>query len=256
MSSFDRKRLLSNIAKLTKEKNVRIGELEAAAGVSAGYFSRLNKGESNATPNIEVIAAVADKLEVTIDCLVKVDYETLTPSERYLIDFINRLISKATSYEMLWEGESVKKMLAAGMNQEGCAVHPLFEVRSVDMGSDRTGYPDYEDRVVYNSLFHEGELLGLLGPSYHIGFDEGTVLWLADVGVGDDEEVPPDEEIELYMQKNYKVTPICHTVANGVSPFNEILFSLYKAAAETSKRPRIDPSVKSAIDSFMEDLPF
>ena len=76
MSNFDRKRLLSNIATLTKDKNVRMGDLEAAAGVSAGYFSRLNKGESNAIPNIEVIAAVADKLEVTIDCLVRVDYET------------------------------------------------------------------------------------------------------------------------------------------------------------------------------------
>lgn len=256
MSSFDRKRLLSNIATLTKEKNVRMGDLEAAAGVSAGYFSRLNKGESNATPNIEVIAAVADKLEVTIDCLVKVDYDALTPSERYLIDFIKKLISKATSYEMLWEGESVKKMLAAGMDQDGCANHPLFEVRSIDMGCARTGYPDYENRVVYNSLFHEGECLGLLGPSYHIDFDEGTVLWLADVGVGEDADNPPDEEIELYLQKNYQIIPICHTVANGVSPFNEILFSLYNAAAETSKRPRIDASVKSAIDSFMEDLPF
>lgn len=256
MSSFDRKRLLSNIATLTKEKNVRMGDLEAAAGVSAGYFSRLNKGETNATPNIEVVAAVADKLEVTLDCLVKVDYDTLTPSERYLIDFINKLISKATSFEMLWEAESVKKMLAAGMDQDGCAVHPLFEVRSVDTGCGRTGYPDYEDRVVYNSLFHEGEYLGLLGPSYHISFDGGAILWIADVGIQDDEEMPPDEEIELYMQKNHKVTPICHTVANGVSPFNEILFSLYKAAAESSKRPKIDPAVKSVIDSFMEDLPF
>ena len=256
MSNFDRKRLLSNIATLTKDKNVRMGDLEAAAGVSAGYFSRLNKGESNAIPNIEVIAAVAEKLEVTIDCLVRVDYETLTPSERYLIDFINKLISKATSFEMLWEGESVKKMLAAGMNQDGCAIHPLFEVRSVNMGTGMSGYPDYEDQVVYNSLFHEGEFLGLLGPSYHIDFDGGSVFWIADVGIEYGEEMAPDEEIELYMQKNYKVIPICHTVANGVSPFNEILFSLYKAAAETSKRPKIDASVKSAIDSFMEDLPF
>lgn len=245
MGAFNRKMLLSNIAALTKEKNVKMGDLETAAGVSAGYFSRLNKGESNAIPNIEVITAVAEKLEVTIDCLAKVDYEALTPSERYLVDFINKLISKTSSFEMLWEGETVRKMLSEGYDEHGNPAHPLF----VDT--------DFADRPVYNSLFHQGERVGLLGPAYHIPFDGGTVLWLADVGFNDDENNPPEEEIELYMQKKYKVTPICHTVANGFSPFNDILFSLYYAAAESSKRPKIDGDVKSAIDSFMmEDIPF
>ena len=257
MRSFDRKRLLSNIALLAKGKNVKMGDLETVAGVSTGYFSRLNKSDSNASPNIEVIATVADKLGVTIDCLVKVDYDALTPTERYLVDFINKLIAKASSLEMLWECESVKKMVAEGTNNDGCAIHPLFEVRTIQAGIDGiSGYPQFEERPVYNSLFHEGEFLGLLGPAYHVDFDGGNILWLADVGIQYSEELPPAEEIELYMQHRHTITPICHTVANGSSPFNDILFSLYNAAAESSNRPKIDASVKSAIDSFMEELPF
>ena len=255
MSRFDRKRLLSNIASLTKEKGIKIGDLEAEAGVSAGYFSRLNKGDSNAVPNIEVLTAVSDRLTVTLDGLVKVDYETLTPSERYFIDFIDKLIAKASTFSMLWEEQTIRKMLAAGIDQDGNAIHPLFAVREVYRGIDPdTGYPSYDEKLVYNSLFYEGESIGLLGPSYHIDFDNGSVLWLVEVGVENEDNVP-DAEIEFYMQVNCFVTPICHTVHNSSSPFNEILFSLYQAAAETSKRPKIAPEVKAAIDSFMEESP-
>ena len=135
-------------------------------------------------------------------------------------------------------------MLSDGYDEHGNVVHPLFaEV-------------DYSERPVYNSLFHQGEPIGLLGPAYHIPFDGGTVLWLAEVGLKEDENNPPEEGIEFYMQKKFKISPICHTVPNASSPFNEILFSLYKAAAESSKRPKIDGDVKSAIDLYMTDIPF
>ena len=255
MVNFDRKRLLTNIAILAKEKNIRVGDMETAAGVSPGYFSRLNKGENTAVPNIEVLTAVCDKLGVTLDSLVKVDYEAPIPSERYLIDFIDKLISKTTAFEMQWECEPVSRMNAAGIDEDGRACHPLFETRTFDNGYTSTGYPDIEDRAVYNSLFHEGESIGLLGPAYHVDFDHNSVLWLADAGVEDDNGVP-DDEIELYMQRGRQVFPICHSISTGPSVFNEILFSLYNAAAESSKRPKINPEVKSAIDCFMDDLPF
>lgn len=255
MGAFDRKRLLSNIALLTKEKNIRVGDLESAAGVSPGYFSRLNKGDSTAVPNIEVLDAVCDKIGVTLDSLLKVDYAAPIPSERYLIDFIDKLISKTTEFELQWECEPVSRMTAAGMDKNGKACHPLFETRTINHGTDFNGYPEMEDCAVYNSLFHEGEFIGLLGPAYHVDFDHNSVLWLVDAGVEDDDGVP-DDEIEFYMQQGRQVFPICHSVSNGPSVFNEILFSLYNAAAESSKRPKINPEVKSAIDCFMEDLPF
>lgn len=256
MSRFNRRRLLTNIASLTKEKGIKIGDLEAEAGVSAGYFSRLNKGDSSAVPNIEVLTAVSDRLTITLDSLVKVDYETLTSSERYLIDFIDKLIAKASTFSMIWEEQTIRKMLETGINQDGDAIHPLLEVRELYEGIDPdTGYPSYDEKLVYNSLFYEGESIGLLGSSYHIDFDNSSVLWLVEVGV-EDEDGAPDAEIEFYMQVNRRVTPICHTVHNSSSPFNEILFSLYQAAAETSKRPKIAPEVKSAIDSFMEESPY
>ena len=73
MASFDKNRCLNNIYFLVKEKNLRIGDLEAGAGVSIGYISRLNKDDSKATPSIEFLVSIADKLDVTIDALIQYD---------------------------------------------------------------------------------------------------------------------------------------------------------------------------------------
>ena len=99
MASFDKNRCLNNIYFLVKEKNLKIGDLEAGAGVSIGYISRLNKDDSKATPSIEFLVSVADKLDVTIDALIQYDYTTPTASERYVMDFLDRLIQKTASFD-------------------------------------------------------------------------------------------------------------------------------------------------------------
>lgn len=263
MGSFEKKRCLDNIYFLAKEKNIRIGDLEARAGVSAGYFSRLNKEDSKANPSIEVLTAVSEKLGVTIDALINYSYNELNSSEKYILNFIERLLSLTVSGDKLWDRERIKKVLSLGVDEDNVAIHPLMEVRTVFTQIDQTtGYPDYHEGVVYNSLFHEDEYIGLLGDIYSIEIDQSRTVYLTLIGAGEDEDagIPPQEEYEMYIVSGREVSPVCHSSYNQNTPFNTALENLYKAASESSKHPKINSMVKSAIDDFMAfndpDLPF
>ena len=82
MTAFDKTRCLTNIYYLARQKGIKIGDLEAEANVSTGYFSRLNKEDNKTVPSIETLLLVADKLGVSVDALVRRDYATPTPRER------------------------------------------------------------------------------------------------------------------------------------------------------------------------------
>ena len=78
MAGFDKKRCLSNVYFLTKQKGLRLGDVETGAGVSLGYFSRLNKVDSSNNPSIEVLVSVADNLGITLDALCGFDFSSAT----------------------------------------------------------------------------------------------------------------------------------------------------------------------------------
>ena len=49
---FDKRRCMSAIYAIAKEKGVKIGDLEKEANVSTGYLSKLNKEENTSSPSI------------------------------------------------------------------------------------------------------------------------------------------------------------------------------------------------------------
>ena len=103
---FDKRRCMSAIYAIAKEKGVKIGDLEKEANVSTGYLSKLNKEENTSSPSIELLVAVARVLGVTIDMLVYSEYEGLSSNEKYMLKFLDRLIKKTLSGELQWEKET------------------------------------------------------------------------------------------------------------------------------------------------------
>lgn len=67
---FDKRRCMSAIYAIAKEKGVKIGDLEKETGVSTGYLSKLNKEENTSSPSIELLVAAAQLLGVTVDMLI------------------------------------------------------------------------------------------------------------------------------------------------------------------------------------------
>ena len=264
MSTYDKSRCLANIYYLAKERNEKIGDLEAAAGVSAGYFSRLKNEESKGSPAIEVLFAVADKLKVTVDALINFPFADTTPSEQYLIKFIDRLTSETTEFSQYWECESLSSLNNIGFDMNGDANHRLFTVRDLNTIDRTTGYPDGRLGVFYNSSFYPEQYAKPSGNFYKTSLRtyENTILaqeiYITKASVLENDSSVSFECYELYLVVGAKVSPLCHAILKSDSPFLKPLELLYSMAIESSRHPRISAEVKSAIDAFMNvsDLPF
>lgn len=261
MKEFNKRVCLSNIYFLAKQKNIKIGDLESAAGVSAGYISRLNKDTTKASPSIEMLVVVADMLGVSLDSLLHNDLEELTPTEKYMVDFLARLTQKTIDNDEIWKRESYSKLRCVRQNEHGDPDHPLFTWQTFsEIGGG--GYPENFTRISYNSLFRESEAVDIYDDGYVLPFSGDKSLYLMKVGVPvemDDRGNTTEIEYELYMvDRNWNVSIVCHSTWDEESPYNQPLVDLYAAAADSSKHPILTSAVKSAIDDFMsvDDLPF
>ena len=238
---FDKRLCIANIYQLAKERGMKLGDLEKNAGVSAGYLSRLNKEDSTATPSIDFVASVAKALGVTVDAIINNDYATPTPTEKFLLGFVDRLLSQTIADELDWKKETVKQLWEIGCDEDGIANHPLF---SMDFGG-------YEPHPVYNSRFNSTYTIA--GDCFRLSLPgvESTSIYLMCAGEPNEECLPFEvDDYELYMVKKWNVQPLCHALPVG-SPFYEALSSLYAAVTESSKHPKLDADVMSAINAFM-----
>ena len=250
---FDKKRCIANIYQLTKEHGIKIGDLEKTAGVSAGYLSRINKDDNNTSPSVDFIAAVANALGVTVDALLQNDYTTVTATEKYLLDFIDRLLVRTNADELDWKIDTVADLSNVGYDPDGDPAHPLFTY----------GPNGVRSPAVYNSRFNNEYVIS--GNCFHLKLPGNvpTVLYLMCSNTPGARELPfgSDDDYELYLVKKWEPKPLCHGWPQN-SPFYSALHRLYAAATESCKHPKLDADVMLVIDSFMgtgdedDQLPF
>lgn len=240
---FDKRRCIANIYQLAKEKNLKIGDLEKKAGVSAGYLSRLNKEESTATLSADFVASVAELFGVTVDALISNDYTTPTATEKYLLAFIDKLLSRTNADELAWKKDSFADLAAVGYDPDGEPSHPLY-----------TYGPDgVHSAPVFNSYFNPGFVIA--GDCYRLMMPGNgpNVLYLMCVNMPGAEDLPfGGVDYELYMVKKWEPKPLCHAWPEN-SPFYNAISQLYNAVKESCKHPRLDISVMMAIDEFMKE---
>lgn len=108
MEKFNSKLLFDNIEYLIRTQDRKIGEVEAEAGVSAGYISRTNK-ESGGKPGIDFIMNISEVLHVSIDTLLKVNISSLTPTESYIVSFLEKMTKDTIKDLLAWEFETKDK---------------------------------------------------------------------------------------------------------------------------------------------------
>lgn len=250
MAAFDKVRFFSNLYWLIKEKGKKLGELEKLAGVSVGYFSRINKEGSNAIPSIEVVTALASELGVAIDTLVFGNFCEPTVTEEYLIDFLEKLLLDTQTDSIIWEKEG-KAYLSnrAFRDREITYPHPLFAV-SYD---DKKGY-------CYRSRFHNSkDEVGVIDDCYHVPLGDGNTVYLMCVGSIDDTSTSLSNQIreyELYIvSKELEVSNVCHSLGQDTDVLWEHLQRLYDAAIEQCHHTQIAPEVRSIIDAYMNPKP-
>ena len=165
---FNKQLLFENIGFLVRERGLKIGELETAAGVSPGYISRTSK-DGGPTPGIEFVVRVASELKVSIDTLISTNLADITPTERYLIGFLDKLVSKTGDHQMIWCSVTEKKW-----REEADNGNPLFRVRKRPTDGSSSNYPFV---LLLNSLEEPGEYMPY-GPCYYLNLSPNDILWI------------------------------------------------------------------------------
>ena len=245
---FNKEILFSNIYHLLKVREIKVGELESYVGVSAGYISRINK-EQSTKPGLEFIIKVADKLGVTVDELLSVNFEGLTNTELYIINFLNKLTEDTRAEKLLWERESAEYLNRLDSDGFGNVDHYLFSVESVKHV--------HEDRVLVNDeVVYVSDTFGnqtfIHGDCYNLRLKNEAYLYLMDIGkepkkVG--EEFEYAKEIIMFKPQ-FGRQFLCSSVAYN---FSEKIQLLFDAVAEYFRHPLVNSEFRYSIDAFMKD---
>lgn len=263
---FDKRLCMDNIYAIAKEKGIKIGNLEKAAGLSGGYLSKLSKEGNTAVPGIDSLLLIAQTLGVSIDALLSVNYKELNNDEKYLIAFIEKLIRGTESNMIAWEIEGGAYL--STNNTGGCLHHPLFIRIPSAVESPVTGEPVECDYNVYQSRFLQYDDVKGFENCYHCDLGENSdKLYMMKLSLGNKnyplKELDFDalfsengyeefhEEIELYLVNRMgKVNPLCSTYSAGTE-VKKVINKLYTTVDSDGRFISMSSETRSVIDRFM-----
>lgn len=247
---FNKKIMFDNISFMLKEVGKKIGELEADAGVSPGYISRASK-DGNAKPGIDFVVKAAEALGTSVDTLISVDMTSLTPTELYLISFLEKLKKDTAADKLEWNRESADFLNRLEPGMDYYANHPLFSFETF-YEKGESDYPGEVSRVVMISDSFDCHT-SIAGDCFNLRMKNGAMLYIMNISKSvynlSDNDAHA-KEIWLYKPGSGKQF-LC---SNYKSPnFSDLINDLYFVISEFAKRPRIKSDLKLAIDSFMND---
>ncbi len=247
---FNKQLMLDNISFLLKESEKKIGELESEAGVSAGYISRISK-EGNTKPGIEFIINVAHSLNTSIDTLLNIDLSGMTPTELYLVSFLEKLNKDTLGDRLDWTRESADSLNRTETDINGIANHPLLSYETFYEDGELE-FPEEVSAVVFVSNTFDCDTF-IVGDCFNLRLKNGVILYLMNISKRVYRTGDPDafaKEVWMYAPrtgKNY----LCSNRNN--SPLAALVDHLYATVSERMKHPRIIQEFQYVIDAFMED---
>jgi len=247
---FNKQTLFENISFLVKEKGLKIGELETAAGVSAGYISRASK-EGGSTPGIEFIANIANELKVSIDTLISVNLAELTPTERYIISFLEKLEKDTSADKLDWHRESADSLNRTVTDMNGNAEHPLFSFETFFEESD-CEYPNELSECRFISHYYDVHTAAH-GDCFNLRMKNGTYVYVMNISKSVYHTNDPDafaKEVWMYAPQSGSHF-LCGNRDSSTIGF--LVDSLYNAIVENSQHPKIKPDFQYVINAFMKD---
>lgn len=244
---FDKKRLFENIDYLIRESGKKIGEVEKNAGVSPGYISRSSK-DGGAKPGIDFIMNVAEELHVSVDTLLKGNLATLTPTERYLLGFIEKLNEDTEAEKLDWEQEIGGNLFELKADSYGNTEHPLFHLEKYHVMNDNDEITPVQ-RVLFRSNSF-GTDTYINGSCFHLELSKRNFLFIMNVSKTPFESNPELQALEAWMAVSSEETHfLCSNKGN--LDLARDLNRLYATLTENMKHPQVKKDVRNIIDEFM-----
>lgn len=251
MQKYSKKLLLSNIDYLIKKKGIKVGELEAAARVSSGYFSRLKNNENETVcPAVDTLSLIADKFNISLINLLYSDMTSLTEDDLYVIKFLKELTERTQDDKIKWDAESVIHFYDPRNYYIRDYHHPLHLL----------DYDDNNEKIInYKSLFNE-KPVELAGPIYKL-FRIKRNMYITKIQSCDSNkqsDSDKSEGYEFYFEEKDETSnslhKVCYAIDNKGKPeIYDMLKTLYEAITITSNNTKLDQSVKDGIAEFFDD---
>lgn len=249
-TEFNKQLLFENISFLVRERGLKIGELETAAGVSPGYISRASK-EGGSTPGIEFISGVANELKVSIDTLLSAHMSELTPTERYIISFLEKLERDTNADKLDWHRESADSLNRMEPDRNSYVAHPLF---SYETFYEQTECEYPQEVTECRFISHSFDVHTVAnGDCFNLRLKNDTFLYLMDIS----KSVYRVNDSQAYAKEVWLCQSGCESqylcCNRDIAPIGQLVESLFSAVGENSKHPKIKPSLQYVINAFMED---
>ena len=248
-NDFNKKIMLDNITYALKEFGKRIGEFESEIGVSAGYISRTSKDE-NAKPGIDFVVNAADALNMSVDTLINVDLSALTPTEKYYVDFMEKLISDSLKDKLFWVKDTANELNSLEINQYHDTGHPLFDLRNFTLPGEE-GYPEEHNEVVFVSNTFEFNTW-ISKDCFSLRLKNGTMLYLMNIRKAicrTNDTNATAREMWIY-KPNVGPRFMC---SDRDEKLGSVVERLFETVEERYNHPQLEPELKSVIDAFMVD---
>lgn len=248
---FNKYVCFSNIRELLKENQVKIGQIEKDAGCQPGYMSRLDKPSNTSDPSIEFIVTAAKSLGVSLDSLVFTDMAELTPTEKYLVTFFDKLKADTLEDKLDWNRESADSLNRMETDMNGNVYHPLFSYETFYEQTE-CEYPEEVSRVVFVSKSF-GPGTSIEDDCFNLKMKNGSCLYLMDIcksvhRVGD----PSAFAKEIWM---YTPGSGSHLLLSNkdVTPLAPLVNTVFATVKERMKHPKLKKELQSVINAFLQD---
>lgn len=250
MENFNSKLFFRNIEFLIRQQNKKIGEIEAAVGVSAGYISRRSK-EGASKPSIEFVCNIAKELGVSLDALLQVKLTDLTPTEKYVKLFLEKVIDYTIAGRLDWKEETASRL--NGLDKiifKDDDDHPLFRLYEYEEETEE-GFQTCEEYKFKSRAFGINTII--YDNCYELRLKNGSYLCIMNIGKERDDKAPVEETaIEAWMAMEHE-NPQFLCTSLEKSELSVTLLRLHFTVKEAMAHVIIDHNYRKIIDSFMSD---
>lgn len=230
-----KEQFLNNVFYLAKQKGYAISTLENMIGVSAGYLAKLKNDESRKNITADIMFALSDVFEISVDTLYKANFEELNYDEKTLIKFLEKFKNDTLNNKCKWEQESASSI----MLEHG----HIGKSELIRCGNGRR----------YESLFREGVPVVVNGNSYVLQIKPSVYLALVRVKLPNKSIA---DELEVYLLDELKernVKKLCATGNDNVKDLDSAVEELYKVAENSGKRLSLEYETSKFISDYMAE---
>ncbi len=247
---FNKKILFDNITYILKEKGMGVGEFEELAGVSTGFCARSRKDEKS-KPGIDFIMKVSGILGVGIDALLMIDFTALTPTEKYLMGFLDKLNRDTLDDKLNWNVETPDDLQGDSPNAGKRLRNPLYVHTMVPYPSTNNHLTDTV-KAIFNSLNY-GHETDIADNCFNLQLDGNTSLYLMNVCESSlDEPTGTGGTLEVWIYTENEEPQFLGDNSEG-KPLAPLIDNLYSSVTENYRHPKIKSFYRNAIDAFMSD---